>query len=115
MKVKLTERNTDRFRAPKAGSAYYSDTEVRGFGLRVGATGVRAWIIEYSLHGRQRSYVIGRRELFTADAARAEARAKKPAPSLADTVRALKLPGLHEVARPGTAYQTFGKRPARIE
>ena len=74
MKVKLTERNADALRAPKTGSAYYRDTEVRGFALRVGGTGTRTWIIEYSLYGRQRSYVIGKRELFTADAARAEAR-----------------------------------------
>ena len=81
MKVKLTERNADTLSAPKTGgqksggvNAYYRDTEVRGFALRVGATGTRTWIVEYSTHGRQRSHVIGKRELFTADAARAEAR-----------------------------------------
>ena len=81
MKVKLTERNADSLRAPKKSgqksggvNAYYRDTEVQGFALRVGASGARFWIIEYSLGKRQRTYVIGKRELYTADAARTEAK-----------------------------------------
>jgi hypothetical protein len=58
MKVKLTERNADALPAPvrdgnKSGGVniYYRDQELAGFALRVGATGTRTWIIEYSLGG----------------------------------------------------------------
>lgn len=81
MKVKLTERNADSLLAPKkrgekAGgvNAYYRDIEVTGFALRVGAGGARFWIIEYTLGKRQRTYVIGKRELYTVVAARTKAK-----------------------------------------
>ena len=83
MKVKkLTNRNADSLKPPKGLTesgkpkltAYYRDAELRGFALRVSAAGGRTWVVEYSLHGRQFSHVIGKRELFTADAARNEAR-----------------------------------------
>ncbi len=83
MKVKkLTNRNADSLKPPKGLTesgrpkltAYYRDTELRGFALRVSAAGGRTWIVEYSLKGHQFSHVIGKRELFTAARARNEAR-----------------------------------------
>jgi len=81
MKVKLTERNAGSLPAPKkrgekAGgvNAYYRDTEVQGFALRVGAGGARFWIIEYTLGKRQRTYVIGKRALYLVAAARTKAK-----------------------------------------
>ena len=81
MKTKLTERNADTLSAPKTGgrksggvNSYYRDIEVTGFALRVGAGGARFWIIEYTLGKRQRTYVIGKRELYTVAAARTKAK-----------------------------------------
>jgi integrase len=88
MRLKLTNRNALALKAPKKGDRYYRDTEIKGLALRVGASGQRAWVLEYTIPKRklpstgdaradgknpQRRYVIGRLSEYTVETARDEA------------------------------------------
>lgn len=70
--VKITKTNVD-----KAAPGFLWDTEVKGFGLRVAASGVRSYVFAYRLGGREavkRRWTIGRHgSPWTPDGARAEA------------------------------------------
>jgi integrase len=74
-KIRLTKRLVDATRPPEQDGAFIQvwDTEIPGFGLRVTAYGVKSYILNYRIHGRQRKYTIGRHGDFTADQARQEA------------------------------------------
>jgi hypothetical protein len=50
--LKITKRNVDAASKPDKGDAYYWDTELRGFGLRVTKNGVRSYVVQYRLPGR---------------------------------------------------------------
>jgi integrase len=69
---KLTKRFVE---SAEAGRHY--DSELKGFGLHVGATGTRAYFLEYRVGygraGRKRRMVIGRHGVLTPAQARAEA------------------------------------------
>jgi hypothetical protein len=43
---KITKRFVDNVDIPKSGQAFYNDSELRGFKLRVNATGVKAYVVE---------------------------------------------------------------------
>lgn len=55
MGTKLTKRAVD---AAKPGQTLW-DGELPGFGLRVSPKGVKAYVLKYRFHGRQRWYTIG--------------------------------------------------------
>lgn len=50
--LKITKRNVDAAPVPANGDAYFWDTELRGFGLRVTPKGVRSYVVQYRLPGR---------------------------------------------------------------
>ena len=57
--IKLTQAAVDKISPPKAGRLEVFDTLLPGFGLRVAATGHKAWILFYRFEGKQRRYTIG--------------------------------------------------------
>jgi integrase len=78
---RLTQKLVDGLPAPPSGNRIYWDApdergkgHVPGFGLRVTAGGVRAYVLNYTTHtGRGRRYTIGRAAVWTLTAARQEA------------------------------------------
>lgn len=50
--LKITKRNVDSAPVPVSADAYYWDTELRGFGLRVTPRGVRSYVVQYRLPRR---------------------------------------------------------------
>ena len=50
-RVKLTKRTGDAAKAPAHGDAFTWDCEVRGFGLRVYASGRRLFLFQYQAPG----------------------------------------------------------------
>ncbi|WP_085810157.1 site-specific integrase [Sphingomonas sp. TZW2008] len=51
-RLKITKRSVDDAPIPAAGDAYFWDTELRGFGLRVTPKGVRSYVVQYRLPSR---------------------------------------------------------------
>jgi Arm DNA-binding domain len=77
MTIKLTKRGIDTIR-PTGRALITYDTELKGFGVRIGATGTLSWFVEYrpGAGGRRvakRRMVLGSREL-TPEQARAAAK-----------------------------------------
>lgn len=67
----------DQVEPPEAGQRFYFDNHrdaPRGFGLRVTKAGGRAFILQYTVEGRQRRKTIGDYPTWTLEAARATAR-----------------------------------------
>src|SRR5690348_16095541 len=58
---------------PPKGNYIEYDTEIHGFGVRITAAGVIAFVLNYRIHGRERRYTIGRYPELTATAAREKA------------------------------------------
>lgn len=50
--LKITKRNVDAAPVPAHNDAYFWDTELKGFGLRVTPKGVRSYVVQYRLAGR---------------------------------------------------------------
>jgi integrase len=75
---KLTKRFVDAAKANKNGSdAVFWDDAVTGFGLRVKASGVKSWLVQYrNAHGVSRRLTLGRVGVMTPDQARREAKQK---------------------------------------
>ena len=73
----LTQTFAKRVKAPAAGYELHWDdgnNSIAGFGLRVTAAGVKSFLLNYRVHGRQRRYTIGQLGTWTAETARQEAR-----------------------------------------
>ena len=73
---KITKRFVDTA-SPKANGsdAVFWDEELPGFGLRVKASGGRAYVIQYrNAHGRSRRHTVGKHGHLAPDQARKEAR-----------------------------------------
>ena len=71
--MNITQRAVKAAKAPESGNHIFYDDELRGFGLRVTAAGVKAFILNYSVAGRERRATIGRWPEWSAEAARDEA------------------------------------------
>ena len=74
--LKITKRNVDAAPVPASADAYFWDTELRGFGLRVTPRGVRSYVVQYRMPGRPaRRTTIGQHgSPWTPDLARERAR-----------------------------------------
>src|SRR5271166_5300604 len=79
MRRRATERLTDRLvrslTPPAFGATITYDADVAGFGVRITANGVRSFVLNYVVNGRERRVTIGRFQTWSATAAREEARA----------------------------------------
>jgi integrase len=75
--TKLTKRAIDALTPPEKGETFAWDQELRGFGVRVKATGGKTYFVQYrNVEGRTRRLAIGHHGALTPDQARAEARQK---------------------------------------
>jgi len=70
---KLTKRLVDAAE-PREKDYVIWDDELPGFGLRVFASGKRSYVLQYRALGRSRRYTIGLHGVWTAEAARQEAK-----------------------------------------
>jgi integrase len=76
--IKLTDATVRRLPAPAAGKKIVYDSDVAGFGCRVYASGVRAFVLNYRTRGRrERRITIGSFPDWNTAAARREAAALK--------------------------------------
>lgn len=73
MAQKLTKTFIDSTPFAKKGQVFYRDSELKGFGLRVGLTS-KVYIAETKVNGKVARVTIGKHGVFTAEQARAEAR-----------------------------------------
>src|SRR3981081_1587375 len=71
----LTDRSIRALPDPPAGAVITYDSDVPGFGIRVTAKGVRSFVLNYVVSGRERRLTIGRFPTWSATAAREEAKA----------------------------------------
>lgn len=74
-KMKLTKTNIDRVRKPGPGTVIYIDTETKGFGLRVTASGAASFIVQGMIAGQKKEarITIGSYGAWTVDDARRRA------------------------------------------
>lgn len=102
MSDKLTKSFVDKIPYPDKGQVFYRDSELKGFGLRVG-TGSKVYIAEAKIDNKAVRITIGRHGLFTPEQARNEARsilgmmARGVNPNDADKARRAKSITLGEV------------------
>ncbi|PKP66472.1 MAG: integrase [Alphaproteobacteria bacterium HGW-Alphaproteobacteria-7] len=73
--VKLTKRTVEAT-VPKSKDYVLWDDELPGFGLRVLPSGRRSYVVQYRHAGRSRRYSIGPHGVWTAEAARREAKSQ---------------------------------------
>ncbi len=75
--ARITKRDVEALQPPKEGQAFLWDGELRGLGVRVMASGVKSFILQYRNEaGRSRRIVIGRYGALTVEQARAKAKIK---------------------------------------
>jgi len=75
--VKLTKRTVDSLKPPHKGFSLVWDTELGGFGLRVMASRLKTYILDYrDKHGRQHRIKLVRHGVMTAEEARELAKDK---------------------------------------
>jgi integrase len=74
-KLKLTKTSIDRVRKPGTGTVIYFDTETKGFGLRVTASGAASFIVQGTVSGQSKEarITIGTYGAWTVDDARRRA------------------------------------------
>jgi len=74
-KMKLTKTNIDRVRKPGTGTVIYVDTDTKGFGLRVTASGAASFIVQGTISGQKKEarITIGSYGAWTVDDARRRA------------------------------------------
>jgi integrase len=72
--VRLNEQTIKGTKAPASGYLLVRDGEIPGFGLRVTANDARAFVLTYTVEGRQRRLTIGAWPAWTATAARERAK-----------------------------------------
>src|SRR5689334_16685379 len=76
--MRLTDRVIKSLPAPPAtGAKITYDEELPGFGIRVTSKGVRSFVLNYIVAGRERRLTIGRFPTWSTTAARGEARQLK--------------------------------------
>jgi integrase len=73
MRKRITTRLVERLQPPEVGSQIVWDGQVPGFGARVTGRGVKAFVLQYTLHGRERSSTIGRYPEWSVEDAREKA------------------------------------------
>ncbi len=59
MAQRITDKLVKELVPPAAGNRITYDDEVAGFGIRITSAGVRSWVLNYRINGRERRYTIG--------------------------------------------------------
>jgi len=70
---RITQKLILKLSPPPTGNLIEYDSEIPGFGVRITAAGVVAFVLNYRILGRERRYTIGRYPELTATAARERA------------------------------------------
>jgi integrase len=73
MANRISQKLISKMSPPPTGNYIEYDSEIPGFGVRITAAGVVAFILNYRIHGRERRYTVGRYPELTATAARERA------------------------------------------
>ena len=73
--IKITNRAVERLTPPEHGYIIAWDKELKGFGVRLTAAGVRSFILNYRLRGGEQRKTLGRYGTLSADQAREVAKA----------------------------------------
>lgn len=73
MPQKLTKTFVDSIPYPENGQVFYRDSEIKGFGLRVGATS-KVYIAESKVNGKTVRVSIGKHGIYTTEQARNQAK-----------------------------------------
>lgn len=74
MRTRLIKTTIERLAPPDKGELLAWDDSLPGFGVRVTPGGVRSYIVQRRVNGKQRRITIGRHGVFTPDEARKAAR-----------------------------------------
>lgn len=73
MPDRISKKLISKLVPPPTGNEVVYDAEIPGFGVRITASGVIAFVLNYRIHGRERRYTIGRYPELSATAARERA------------------------------------------
>lgn len=74
---KLTKKTIDALPIPAKGQSFHWDSETRGFGIRVGASGTKTFVVQYrNAEDRTRRMKIGRYGILTVEQARDQVKIK---------------------------------------
>lgn len=71
--VKLSKLSIDKLTIPSSGYSLHWDDTLAGFGLRITASGVKSFIVQKRINGKEHRLTIGRNGVLTAEQARKEA------------------------------------------
>ena len=71
--MKLTKTAVEQAPVPASGQVFYRDEQLKGFALRVTASGVKSFVVEKRIHGRVKRKTLGRFGPLTAEKARKDA------------------------------------------
>jgi integrase len=71
--MKLTKSVVEGLSAPALGYTLHWDGQLKGFGVRITARGVKTFVLQRRVNGKERRITIGRLGPFTAEQARREA------------------------------------------
>ena len=74
--MKVTKRTVDSAPIPAKGYALHWDDELKGFGLRVTSSGVKSFILQKRIHGKDHRITLGRYGEITTEQARKDAQIK---------------------------------------
>lgn len=74
--MKLTKTTVEALPLPPKGQKFYWADDLKGFGVRVLASGVRSYVVQRMVAGRTVRYTIGQHGVLTVDQARDRARKK---------------------------------------
>lgn len=74
--MKITKRTVDSIPLPTKGYALHWDDELKGFGLRVTSSGVKSFILQKRIHGKDHRITLGRYGEITTEQARKDAQVK---------------------------------------
>jgi integrase len=74
--MKITKRTVDSTPIPAKGYALVWDDELKGFGLRVTSSGVKSFILQKRIHGKDHRITLGRYGEITTEQARKDAQIK---------------------------------------
>jgi integrase len=72
--MKITKTTVDQLPLPTSGYALHWDHALHGFGVRVTAHGVKSFIVQQRIHGRDRRMTLGRHGVLTVEQARKAAK-----------------------------------------